>query len=409
MAETRTYNQRRRSGQNPPPEEKRRVRRRYALWEQLDLSLILNLLIIMGFGLLMVYSASSYSALRMFNDQSHFFMRQLLWDIVGLGLGLVVVFIPYVIYKKFALVIYLISLASIFLVIPFGSESHGASRWVVIPGTKMQFQPSEIVKIAIILFVAFMINRLGEAVNTFQGMAYVFVPTIPAMAFIFGLTSHLSSALIVLGITIMMLFISSRDYKFFLGVLILLGLIAAGVCAYVASSDLTGGNYRFGRIVAWLYPELSTDEAAHQILNSLYAIGNGGFWGKGLGQSVQKISALPEPHNDFIFAIICEELGAFGAIVLVLLYVLLLFQMYRIARRTRDRFGFLLVVGVMAHIAIQVVLHIAVNTNSMPNTGVSLPFVSYGGSSAVLLIVEMGLVLSVQRQNVISESDYETK
>ncbi|MCR4895799.1 MAG: FtsW/RodA/SpoVE family cell cycle protein [Lachnospiraceae bacterium] len=409
MAEARTYNQRRRSGQNSPEEVRRPVRRRYALWEQLDLSLILNLLIIMGFGLLMVYSASSYSALRMFSEQAHFFKRQLLWDVVGLVLGLVVVFVPYGIYKKFALVIYLISLASIFLVIPFGNESHGASRWVVIPGTKLQFQPSEIVKIAIILFVAFMINRLGESVNTLQGMALVFVPTLPAMALIFGLTSHLSSALIVLGITIMMLFISCRDYKFFLGVFILLGLIAAGVCAYVASSDLSEGNYRFGRIVAWLYPELSTDETAHQILNSLYAIGNGGFWGKGLGQSVQKISALPEPHNDFIFAIICEELGAFGAIVLVLLYVLLLFQMYRVARRTKDRFGFLLVVGVMAHIAIQVVLHIAVNTNSMPNTGVSLPFVSYGGSSAVLLIVEMGLVLSVQRQNVISESDYETK
>ncbi len=375
--------------------------------DTINVSLLLNLLIILGFGLLMVYSSSSYVAARDHKgDQRYFFDKQLRWDLIGLAGMILATVIPYQIWKKLCNAFYLVALGAMLLVIPWGIESHQATRWVAIPGTGMQFQPSEIAKVAVIMFVAYTINRLGKDFYSIKGALRVAVPILPLLAEILGLTSHLSSTLIVAGITFFMMFIASRNYAAYLGVAACGALAAGGITAYVvrnyaSRTAIEEGNYRFGRIVAWLYPELSTDDAAHQTLNSLYAIGNGGFLGKGLGQSVQKISALPEPHNDFIFAIICEELGIVGAIALMMLYALLILQMYRVAKQTSDRFGFLIVVGVMSHIAIQMILHIAVNTASMPNTGVSLPFVSYGGSSAVLLLAEMGLVLSVHRQSVL--------
>ena len=153
------------------------------------------------------------------------------------------------------------------------------------------------------------------------------------------------------------------------------------------------------RIYSWLHPENTTDSRAHQIIQGLYAIGNGGVWGRGLGQSIQKMSNLPEPHNDMIFSVICEELGIVGAITVIIMFVILISRMYLIARDAQDTYSYMLVVGVMAHIMIQVVMHIAVATNSMPNTGVSLPFVSYGGSSVCFLMAEMGIVFAVNRSN----------
>ena len=181
--------------------------------------------------------------------------------------------------------------------------------------------------------------------------------------------------------------------------LVALGLAAAaGVVAYVESnSSAAEGSFRLTRVSSWLHPENSAETSAHQMLQGLYAIGNGGWFGRGLGQSVQKVSVLPEPQNDMIFAVICEELGIVGAISLMIMFILLIYRMLLIAKNARDRFSFLLVSGVMAHFAIQIILNIAVVTGSIPNTGVSLPFISYGGSSALFLLIEVGLVLNVDR------------
>ena len=166
---------------------------------------------------------------------------------------------------------------------------------------------------------------------------------------------------------------------------------------YVANADTSGGSFRMGRIAAWLHPESYSTDKAFQTLQALYAIGSGGIWGKGLGQSMQKRGFLPEAQNDMIFSIICEELGLFGAVAIILLFVVLIWSCMVIANKTVDRFGSLLVVGVMAHYAIQVILNIAVVTNTIPNTGITLPFISYGGTSTLFLLMEIGIVLNVSK------------
>ncbi len=379
----------------------RRNRQLAELAESLDLNLLFTLVFILAFGLLMVYSASSYVALRDWGDQTHFFSRQLTADLLGLAVMIIVIFLPLRLFQVAGVGLYVVSYVLIFLVLtPLGIESHNARRWIAIPGTGFNLQPAEVAKLAVIIFLAAIINQLGKEINTLKGILFPVAITLPVCGVIYGVTDNLSSALIIAGIAFVMCFVASRNYKWYILIVVIGAAIAAGIVAYVANTDLdSDASFRLGRISAWIHPENSTESAAHQALQSMYAIGNGGVFGVGLGHSVQKISALPEPHNDMIFAIICEELGIVGAVALILLFVMLLFQMYRVARSTRNRFRFLLVVGVMAHIAIQTVLNIAVATNSIPNTGVSLPFISYGGSSVMFLLIEVGLVLNVNRQN----------
>ncbi len=379
----------------------RRNRQLAELAESLDLNLLFTLVFIMAFGLLMVYSASSYVALRDWGDQAHFFDRQLISDLLGLVIMTIVIFVPLRLVQLAGLPAYVASYILVLLVLTgLGVESHNARRWIAIPGTGFNLQPAEVAKLAVIIFLAATIDHIGKEINTRKGFFTVAGITLPLCAEIYFVTDNLSSALIIAGIAFVMFFIACRDYKWFLLAVLLVGAVAAGVVAYVANTDLSSdASFRLGRISAWIHPENSTESSAHQALQSMYAIGNGGVFGVGLGKSVQKISALPEPHNDMIFAIICEELGIVGAVALIFLFVMLLFQMYRVAKATRNRFRFLLVTGVIAHISIQTVLNIAVATNSMPNTGVSLPFISYGGSSVMFLLIEMGLVLNVNRQN----------
>lgn len=215
---------------------------------------------------------------------------------------------------------------------------------------------------------------------------------------IWKITNNLSSAIIVLGIAILMLFVASPQYKPFfiiggIGALAVIGVIF-GVKQL---QSIEGLDFRFARIMAWLDPEAYASGKGFQTLQALYAIGSGGIFGKGLGQSIQKLGFLPEQQNDMIFSIICEELGLFGGIAVILIFLLLIWRLMIIANNASDLFGALLVVGVLGHIAIQVILNVAVVTNSMPNTGVSLPFISYGGSSILFLLIEMGLVMSVAR------------
>ncbi len=370
-----------------------------------DYSLLFVILFLLGFGMLMIYSASSYTAYLDYNgDSAHYLKRQLLACILGMIAMVVVANIPYHFWEKFAVLAYVFSIAIIPVVkTPLGISSHGATRWFRIPGVPLQVQPAEVVKLCMILFLACLVCKLGRNAGTLKGFLFMLVAAMPQAIMIWKITSNLSSAIIVVGIAVLMIFVADPHYKKY--VLIGSGVVAAAAALvyWIISTDAAGGSFRFKRIAIWLHPETDPEGVGFQTLQGLYAIGSGGIWGKGLGQSMQKLNFLPEAQNDMIFSIICEELGLFGAVAVILMFVILLWRMMIIANNAPDLFGAMLVVGVIGHIAIQVILNIAVVTNSIPNTGISLPFISYGGSSVMFLLIEMGLVLSVARRIQLKE------
>ena len=281
------------------------------------------------------------------------------------------------------------SIVAILLVLtPLGIESHGARRWVGVGA--LQFQPAEIAKIATIILMAALLERYAKSMRKFSNLVRMVLITGVLAGLIFVITKNLSSAVIILGISVVMMFVVSPKYNHF----ILSGLAVFGAgAAYL----LIAGGFRADRIRVWLNPEAYEQEGGYQVMQGLYAIGSGGIFGKGLGQSVQKLGFVPEAQNDMIFTIICEELGLVGAIALILVFMIMIWRLMNIATNAEDLFGALIAAGIMAHIAIQVVLNIAVVTNTIPNTGITLPFISYGGTSIVFLLAEMGLAFSVSR------------
>lgn len=363
-----------------------------------DYTLLFIVLFLLGFGLIMVYSTSSYEASISANlkyDEAYYLKHQAFAAVMGFFAMIVVANIPYHFWERFATLGYFVSAILIVLVLtPLGIEANGARRWL---NLGLSVQPAEIAKLCMILFLASFICKMGKGIRTGRGFWMVLMIPVPICVMVWKITNNMSSAIIIFGIALLMLFVASPDYKRF----VLMG--AAGVAAVAAlvfaiiqmeHSDL---GFRGGRILAWLNPEDYASGTGFQTLQALYAIGSGGIFGKGLGQSMQKLGFLPEAQNDMIFSIICEELGLFGGIAVILLFVLLIWRFMVIANNSSDLFGALLVVGVMGHIAIQVILNIAVVTNTILNTGISLPFISYGGSSVMFLMVEIGLVLSVAK------------
>ncbi len=368
----------------------------------IDYNLLACCIITILLGYVLLYSASSYSATSTHDDSLFFLKRQVIATAIGIVGFVVVMKLGYKFFEKYANIIYYISLASIVLVrTPLGLELNGARRWVDLGF--IQFQPAELVKISIIIVTASMISKCKN--NTLkQGKVagLIFLRTFVAAGLLYVLTSNMSSAIIVGLIGLLMIVIAGPGIQFYkwLG-----GLVGIGAVFMFIVSLIKGSGFRAGRIMTWLNPEQYSDEGGYQVMQGLYAIGSGGFFGKGLGNSAQKLGTLPESTNDMIFSIICEELGLFGAVCVVALFIFMVFRMRSIAMNVpkSDLFGSMLVIGVMLHIAIQVVLNIAVVTNSMPNTGVSLPFISYGGTSLAFLITEMGLVFSVSKTNVMRE------
>ena len=363
-----------------------------------DYTLLFIVLFLLGFGMIMVYSTSSYEAslsASLKYDEAYYLKHQALAAVMGLVAMIVVANIPYHFWERFAVLGYFVSAILIALVLtPLGIEANGARRWL---NLGLSVQPAEIAKLCMILFLASFICKMGKGIRTGRGFWLVLMIPVPICLMVWKITNNMSSAIIIFGIALLMLFVASPDYKRF----VLMG--AAGVAAVAAlvfaiiqmeHSDL---GFRGGRILAWLNPEAYASGTGFQTLQALYAIGSGSIFGKGLGQSMQKLGFLPEAQNDMIFSIICEELGLFGGIAVILLFVLLIWRFMVIANNASDLFGALLVVGVMGHIAIQVILNIAVVTNTIPNTGISLPFISYGGSSVMFLLIEIGLVLSVAK------------
>lgn len=350
------------------------------------------------FGLIMIYSAGIYS------DEgaaSNLIKQAGIITAASLGTFVLMKFIPFNFWNRFSPHFYLVTIILIILVkTPLGHSSHGATRWLYLG--PISIQPAEIAKLAVILLVASVLVMSKDKMTKLKVAALVFAPTFLIFFMVLILTRNLSSALIILFIATAMYFIAHPDWKIFLSIAAVVIIAAVVVVLYVDSMDVSNmnlddlENFRLSRIIAWRHPEAFADDESMQTLNSLYAIGSGGLFGKGLGSSIQK-AILPEVQNDMIFAIICEELGLFGAFVLILLFILLLYRIVFVSQNTVNNYGALVSAGIFAQFAIQIVLNIGVTTNMLPNTGVTLPFISYGGSAVAILIFEIGLVLKTSR------------
>lgn len=348
-----------------------------------DYTLQIIVLILVAFGLITLYSTSAYNGQVRFMDSGYYFKKQLFATILGLAAMTVVSRMDYHYLDRFAVWGYLISLALSTAVLLFGDSYNGSKRWLSLG--PLSFQPSEFAKPAVILFLAYIISRQKKKRNSMLLLVMVIGLVLPIVALV-G-TNNLSTAVIILGIAVILAFISNPRYLQFVWI----GLTGMGFIAVFLSME----QYRLERLAIWRDPE--SYEKGFQTIQGLYAIGSGGLFGRGLGESVQKLGFVPEAQNDMIFSIICEELGLTGALLLIVIFMIMLWRFMVIATHAPDLFGSLICAGIMGHIAIQVILNIAVVTNTIPNTGITLPFISYGGTSVLFLLSEMGLALSVSR------------
>lgn len=350
----------------------------------LDYQVVFIMFVIVLFGIIMVYSSSSYRA-RLNGDESIYFAkRQAIFAVLGFIGMWVVSHVNYRFYQRMSMMFIYIGIFLSGIVLVIGTATNGATRWI--PIGPIQFQPSEIVKPAIIIYMAHICVAQRRLLNTIPGIIRMCI--LPVISIVLIAKENLSTAIVCFAVMVIIMFVASPKFWN----LVLLGLV--GVAA--AAVAVVAVGYRGNRFEAWLHPE--TSDNAFQVIQSLYAIGSGGLFGRGLGQSIQKLGFLPESHNDMIFSIICEELGLFGALGVILLFVMLLMRFRYIANNAPDSFGGLLVTGVLTHVAVQVIINIGVVTNTIPNTGVTLPFISYGGTSLVFMMLEVGIVLGVSRQ-----------
>ena len=362
----------------------------------IDLPFLLLTLLLTGVGLIMLFSASFPMAYYETGNPAYYLIRQGVFAAIGVAVMLVIGGINYERYRVAGKYVLAISIALLILVlIPgVGITVKGATRWLGV-GELFRFQPSEIAKIGVILYFADSISKKKDRMSTFRYGILPYAVILGVIAFLMYKEPHLSGTVLIIGIGAMMMFVGGIRL-YWVGAGAALG--AMGVWAYLAGKI----SYNSARIRIWRDP-LTTDpelmqDAAYQIRQSLLAVGSGGLLGVGLGQSRQKFMYLPERHNDFIFAVICEELGLIGATLIMALFALLIIRGFWIALHARDRFGALLAIGVTTQVALQTFLNIAVVSNLIPNTGISLPFFSYGGTALVIQLAEMGLVLSVSRQ-----------
>lgn len=364
-----------------------------------DYTLLTVVLFLICIGLVMLFSVSSYDANLSHHDPNFYIRKQ----IIATGMGLVAMFVVmnlnYRILDNFSVIAYIVSIVLIMLVVtPLGYGANGARRWLNIG--PFSLQPAEVAKLGVIIFCASLICRIKDSLTTGKGIAFMMVPSAIVAGLIYLVTDNLSSAIIVMCICVVMFYVATPGYKVYIIGGLSVALFAGIVILLVYNGVLTEEvSYRIGRIRAWIFPEAYASTTAFQTIQALYAIGSGGLFGKGLGTSLQK-QFVPEAQNDMIFAIICEELGLFGAALIIGLFVILIWRLFVIANNAPDMFGSMLAIGVLAHIAVQVVFNIAVVTNLIPNTGISLPFISYGGSSVVFLLIEMGVVMSVAKNTL---------
>lgn len=351
----------------------------------MDYILVALVVLLMLLGLMLLYSTSEYNGRVRFHDSAYYFKKQLFASGLGVIAMALISRLDYHILLRRAPVCYLASLVLSVLVLLIGDEINGSKRWLSLG--PLSFQPAEFAKLAVILFLSRAIMNCRKRQGIWY-MARIFLLILPIVALVGS--NNLSTAVIILGIACLLIFISSPHYIQFVGV----GIGGILLIAVFLAME----SYRLERLAIWRDPEAY--EKGFQTLQGLLAIGSGGLFGIGLGNSMQKLGFVPEAQNDMIFSIVCEELGLVGAILLLLLFSLLLWQLGKIAMSASDLEGLLISAGILGHIALQVLLNVAVVTNTIPNTGITLPFISYGGTSVLFLLAEMGLALSVSRQGV---------
>lgn len=362
-----------------------------------DYSLLCALILLFAIGLIVIYSSSQYMAFQEKNNATFYFKRQLTIGGFGLIVAVVASLFDYRLLKGIlSRIAYIGSCGMLLFTLILGQASHGKTRWLQLFGSS--FQPTELAKIGLIIFLAAFAAERGPNMNkTKNWVRAAIYGAVPAL--LVG-SQNISSGVIVAMITAIMLFIALDNYVVFFGLLAAAGAFVAGLKPglhwLILRSGMTESpsHYALKRVFGWAAPEIFEGDA-YQTVQGLYAIGSGGMTGHGLGESIQKYGAIPEVQNDMIFTIVCEEFGFIGAATIVLLYIYILVRIYNIAINARDLFGTMLCTGVMAHLGLQVVLNIAVVTAVIPNTGVTLPFISYGGSAVLFTMLEMGLVLSV--------------
>lgn len=409
-------------------ETKQQGKKRSDFWAvgKIDLPFFLLVIIILTLGLVMLFSASyTYAYYNCGGDSAYFFKRQLLWSLIGVAAMLLVSKVRYDYFKLFAIPTLLLAGGLLVLVLilpPMVASKPDFQRWIVIG--PLQFQPSEIAKMAIILFCAWSMDKnhkkiTGKMLN--QGklsrwvksisngkivvyesflMLCLYAVIIAATALLVYKENHLSGAVLILAIGVVMMFLGEVKQHWF----ILIAIVGvAAVIFFILNPEILE-KYAGERITAWLDKSFEPRGARWQTNNSLYAIGSGGLFGTGLGNSKQKHLYVSEPQNDFIFAIVCEEMGFIRSVGIILLYVILVLRGVKIGLHAKDRFGALLSMGIVFQVGMQTALNLAVVTDAMPNTGISLPFFSYGGSSLVMLLFEMGVVLSVSRYSSLEKN-----
>lgn len=358
----------------------------------LDAPFLIIVMILVVFGLIMLFSASYATALYRFHDSFYFIKDQLLFAAVGLVAMMIASRVDYHIFHRLAWPLMAVSLL-LLVVVLFMPAINNAKRWITIKGLGT-LQPSEIAKFAVIVLFAHIISINYDKMKSFSYGVVPFVIILAPLLLLMLLEPHLSGTILIAAIGATMMFVGGTGLRWFglAG-----GVFAGGLgAALIAFPKLV--PYAETRIQMWKNPYLDAQGKGHQTVQSLLAIGSGGLMGLGLGNSRQKHLYVPEPQNDFIFSIICEELGFIGAMVVILLFAMLLVRGAIIALNAKDKFGAMLVVGIIAQVTVQAILNIAVVTNTIPNTGISLPFFSYGGTSLMMLLGEMGIVLSVSRQ-----------
>jgi len=359
-----------------------------------DFLFLFLVLILLVFGLIMVASSSHVSALYKYGDSYHYIKRQLFFAVVGVLIMLGVAFFDYHKLRKWSFAILCVAVFLLIFVLipsPLSVKVNGARRWL---NFGVQFQPSEIGKFAVILTLASYISANYKRMKEIKMSAFPIIVLLIVVGLV-AVETHLSGAILIFAIGAIMLFVGGFPAKYFL---IAGGTGIAGLVGIVLFTP-----YMQSRIEMWLDPFKDAQGRGYQVIQSLYAIGSGGLLGLGLGQSRQKHLYIPEPQNDYIFSIALEELGFVGGVFIMLLFVLLIWRGFSLAFHARDKFGSLLVIGIVSRVAVQTILNIGVVTNALPSTGISLPFFSYGGTALVMLLVEMGVVLSVSRLSYIDK------
>ena len=362
----------------------------------IDLPFFILVMLLTGVGLVMLLSASFPSAYYETDGQNpmSYFIRQGVFAIMGVAAMLFIGKINYQRFRGLAKPLLYLAVILLILVIvpgnPLAITRNNATRWLGIPGTSLQFQPSEIAKLAVVIYFADSISKKKDRMQTFRYGIAPYAVLLIVLAALVGIEPHLSGAILIMGAGAVMMLVGGIHWRW-----VGRAMGAAGLLLYLVLGVI---GYNASRIEMWHNPWLDPQGAGYQLRQSLITIGSGGLWGVGLGKSRQKFLSLPEEHNDFIFAIVCEELGLIGATVIMLLFAALILRGFWIALHARDRFGSLMVVGVMTLVGLQTFLNIGVVTGLLPTTGISLPFFSYGGTALSIQLAEMGIVLSVSRQ-----------